>query len=369
MAPWPGWMRLACIAIIVTSTLVAVGFDLSIHLLALAHHHGQVPGDFMQFWGNARRVLDPRAQLGAAAANLPYPPPFLLFTAPLARLRPLYAYMVWILAGNVALVLAARVVDIPWKRIGLGLLAQPELFCISMGQSGILVSAFLLVALGLAARRPGLAGLAAGAVIIKPQFGLLLPLSYLAGGHRRAFFTAAGCVFALILLATLCFGIGVWQHFGARPVAGAQGMLVSAWPAKFQIMMVTPLVTLRSLGMEFWPAMAGQALVSLAAGLGCWRLWRREMPVLLRLAPTLCLAALATPYAYVYDLPGLALALAGLLGHMPRRGLAALTLLFGFTGAYGFLSVYYFSTGALFLAAILLIIWPYEHLRRPSLLY
>ena len=62
----------------------------------------------------------------------------------------------------------------------------------------------------------------------------------------------------------------------------------------------------------------------------------------------------------------LALALAGLLAYMPRRGLAALTLLFVFSAAYGFLSVYYFSTGALFLTAILLIIWPYGRAQQVS---
>lgn len=356
-----GFLRLVCYPVLAAATLFAVTFDWSAHQTDAVRHHGLGLGDFLIFRANAILSTHVHAQVSADAAFLPYPPPFLLFTVPVSWLAPVPGYVVWVLVGNIGLALAARAIKLPWAAIGLGLIAPPNLFCLTAGQSGTLVSVFLLAALGLADVQPILAGVAAGAVIIKPQFGLLIPVCYLATRNWRAITAAATTIAGLCLLATFCFGLGVWYDFATRHVAGAQAMLTAHRSAAFQIMMVTPFVLLRSLSVGLGTAGVIQGGISLVAAFGCWRIWRRpELSTLARLAPTLCLVALATPYAYVYDLPALGMALAGLAFELPRRGLVALTLLFVFTALYALWSVYYFSTGALFLAAILALVWPYS---------
>ncbi|HQT46166.1 MAG: hypothetical protein B7X08_02800 [Acidocella sp. 20-63-7] len=356
-----GFLRLVCYPVILVSTLLAITFDWAAHRSDVLRHHGEGFGDFLIFRANAILTTHAHALTTPAAAFLPYPPPFLLCTMPLSWLAPATGFTIWVLTSSIGLVLVARAIKLPWPAIGLGFITQPDLFCLIMGQSGTLVSVFLLAALGLAEVQPILAGVAAGAIVIKPQFGLLIPVCYLATRKWRATTVAAATVAGLCLLTTLCFGMGVWHSFATKHVAGAQNLMTAHWPAKFQIMMVTPFVLLRSLSADLGVASLIQGGISLVAAIGCWHIWRRQgLSTVGRLAPTLCLVALATPYASIYDLPALGMALAGLAFELPRRGLIALTLLFVFSAFYAVLSVYYFSTGALFLAVILLLVWPYS---------
>jgi len=352
--------RLICYPIILLSLLLAVVFDWHAHLASVARYGGAAPGDFLTFRGNAILAARIHAHI-VPVSPLLYPPPFLLFTTPVSLLPPVPGYIAWIAVSSICLVLAAKISGLTWPQIGLGLLAPPNLFAALMGQSGILVSAFLVAALGLAKSRPILAGIAAGALIIKPQFGILLPVCFLASRNWRAMGAAALTVAVLSLLATLCFGKEVWQSFEMRHIADAQNMLLQPWRAEFQLTMITPFIMLRSLYASLHIAGAAQLLVSISACFACWRLWRLDIAPLERLAPTLCLIALTTPYAYIYDIPCLGFALAALaFGSWARpQALWALALLFAFTCLYAIISVFFISTGALFMIAILILAWPY----------
>jgi hypothetical protein len=315
---------------------------------------GSQLGDFAIFRAYAVLALQPHAKIHVSEAFL-YPPPFLLFTVPVSQLPPAAGFAVWIGVAALGLALAARAAGLPWKAIGLGLISAPSLFCALTGQSGLLVSAILVVALGLAESAPVLSGLAAGMLIIKPQFGLLLPICYLATHNWRAIAAAVASAAGLILLTTLWFGPGIWD---ARHLANAQALLAAPWPSRFQIEMISPLVLFRSLHAGLALAAILQAIVSLAGAYACWRLWQSRLTSMQRLAPTLCLAALVTPYGYIYDLPALAMALAALALRRPERGLVPFTALQACTGIYAVLSVYLFSAGAICLAAILYLLWP-----------
>ncbi len=348
--------HLICYPLIVLSTLLTYAFDKSVHLNEVMRYHGQAPGDFLTFRSYAILAAQPHADLHVGVPFL-YPPPFLLFTVPVSWLPPVTGFIVWIAAATLCLMLAARLIKLPWKAIGLGLIAAPYLFCALTGQSGILVSAILIAAFGFADTAPLLSGLAAGLLIIKPQFGLLIPVCYLATRNWRATAIAAASVAGLCLLTTLLFGMDIWE---AKHIANAQNMLSTPWPAEFQIQMITPLIMFRSLYASMTAATILQAAVSVMAIFACWHLWRRDLKISDRLAPTLCLVALVTPYGYIYDLPALGMALAALAVLSPNRGLVPFTLFMVFTSVYALLSVYLFSTGALFLVAILLMIWPYR---------
>lgn len=351
-------LRLICYPIIGVAVLLAAKFDWSFHRVEVFRSHQQAPGDFLVFRGAALLAMHPDAKVGAIAASLPYPPPFLLLAAPFAWLPTLPGYCIWVIVSVGCLIWATKMVGYSWPEISLGLLAQPTLFCIMRGQSGILISAFVLLALGLVDVQPIAAGLAAGAIIAKPQLGLLIPVCYLGARKFRAVFAGSASVATFCAAATLSFGVRIWRDYEARPLSAAKSMLTASWPQKFQVMMVTPMVMLRSLGVDFDTAGIAQAVITVGAGLACYWLWWQRFSAVERLAPTLCLMVLATPYSYVYDMPALGIALAAFAFAAPLRGLLALTLFFAFTSVYALLSYYYFSTGAIFLSAVLLLVWP-----------
>ena len=349
--------RLICYLLITLATMLTIAFDWFVHQFEVIRCDGEAPGDFLTFRTYAILAAHPDANLHLGVPFL-YPPPFLLFTVPDSWLPPVPGVILWIGTATLCLVLAARLIQLPWRAIGLGLIAAPNLLCAVTGQSGILVSAMLIVTFGMAETNPLLSGMAAALLIIKPQFGLLIPVCFLAQRNWRATAIAAISLACLCLLTTFCFGVNIWEP--KQHMASAQNMLTAPWPSEFQLEMITPLVFFRSLHADLTLALILQCATSLAAAFACWHLWRRSVKMIERLAPTLCLVALATPYGYIYDLPALGVALAALAVHAPRRGLLAFTVFMGFTSLYAIISVFLFSTGAVFLLAILCLTWPYR---------
>lgn len=353
----PGY-QLVCWIVLIVALLLAVNFDWTVHVMEVSRFQGPATGDFLIFWNNTIQALGLHVQTQAVPPQL-YPPPFLLFTAPFAFLPLGAGYYSWIGTGTILLVLAGASLGLRRETLLLGLASPPFLFCLITGQSGLLVGALLLIAFGFAGRNSLLAGLAAGALIIKPQFALLLPVCFLARHDYKAFFIAALTAIGLCLISLACFGLHPWQEYWAAHGTNMHDMLTPRWLTKFQIMMVTPFIMARSLHIGLGVAGIIQGLVTLGAICAIWWLWRREArspwP---RLAASICLAALATPYGYVHDLPALGFAVAAYASFQPRRGLPALALLYGFTSVYAVISICFMSTGALFLALLLWMCWP-----------
>jgi hypothetical protein len=290
---------------------------------------------------------------------LPYPPPFLLLSVPMSWASPLAETALWSLAGATLLVAAARLAGIGWGAAGLGLLSPPALYCFTMGQSGLFVSAFLLAAFGLAEAAPLIAGVAAGCVIIKPQFGLLLPVCYLASRNWKAMGAAAATVLVLCGLSVGLFGLQMWRHFWVHDTGNAGQLLNQTWPVAYQLLMVTVFMMMRSLGGSFAVAYAAQGLACIAAMAASWLLWRRGAGATLeRLAAMMCLAVLASPYAYTYDLAGVAIAIAGCAAAGGWRLPAPAALFWLVSAVYVVISSLWFLTGAILLLAMLLSHWP-----------
>jgi hypothetical protein len=92
----------------------------------------------------------------------------------------------------------------------------PVIYGLQLGQPGI------FVALGVAgsyallcARRPFLAGLALGALVLKPQLGFLIPIALLVSGRYRAFAGAAVALAVLVVASAISVGpdgIGTYQE-------------------------------------------------------------------------------------------------------------------------------------------------------------
>jgi hypothetical protein len=344
-------------AVIGLSALAALLFDLAAHRAVSAHTGGFVPYDFDLFWRNARAFSQPVPDITPDLARLYYPPPFLLLTTPFSWLPEPLAYIAWDGLGLLALAAAARRVGWSWRAILVGLACQPVFFCITLGQSGLFVSALLVLALGAPRANPALAGVAAGLCLIKPQFGLLLPAWFFTRRCWRAIVAAVLAMAAASVLLTLGWGSGIWHNLGAHAMPGARGLLQATWPSGFQTISVTPFVFLRSLRVGLSGALLAQAGIALAAMAALLYLPARadNRPALV----AACLVPLATPYAMIYDLPFLALSLAALwldLGEV--RGLAALALLDAGTSLYPVLSKLGVSLGAPLLVLVLWLVWP-----------
>lgn len=240
--------------------------------------------------------------LAAALALLPYWAALLLWQA---STLPLYLWTIRAITGRAEALLPA--------------LAFPAVFVnIGHGHNGFLTAALLGGGLWLLERRPALAGILIGLLAYKPQFGLLIPLALITGGHWRAILAAGATVLALIGASTLAFGMETWTAFFkfsefTRTVVLEQGS--TGWE-KIQ----SAFSAVRMWGGSIPLAYGVQgALVLVLAGL-VWRLWRSPVAHEIKAAGLIVASLLATPYVLDYDMMALGPALALLAAHGLRQG-------------------------------------------------
>jgi hypothetical protein len=302
------------------------------------HTTGRSPGfgDFFALWSYAKIArthpaadLYDLATLHASQVALgmdrdaknpfPYPPTFLLLLAPLARLPYFAAYLFWTV-GSVALFVWAVIRTcsrLPLCVLGV-VVAPVSVVGISSGQSGFLAGALMTAGIRLARSRPVVAGILLGLLSYKPQLGLLVPVALASGGLWTAFVAAGVTVAGLALAATLAYGWAVWPAWIAMLPAYAQMFDRSGVQLQF---MPTVLANLRLAGWPLPAADCAQAVVGIAVAVfvaGCFRRQPglQANPFLQCNADRLAAAALlvgtflATPHAFVYDMPMLTAAIA-----------------------------------------------------------
>jgi hypothetical protein len=174
--------------------------------------------DFIAFWA-AHRVTDPyncRAITQAAGTPemFPYPPTFLLLSAPLRWLSAFDGYRAWLALSLAALVAAVR------RPVGIALIFAPAVFTAGfIGQTSLFVGALLFAATSMLSR-PVVAGVLFGlAACVKPQVGVLIPLVLIGGRQWRVIVAAAVICCGVALLATTVYGVGIWcRWLGSLPV-------------------------------------------------------------------------------------------------------------------------------------------------------
>jgi hypothetical protein len=297
--------------------------------------------DFLSFWA-AGKVLLAGGNAYDAAAHIAvqrtlyaghsgytaffYPPPFLLVCAPLGLGGYFPALALWLAGTAGAFVAALR----PWLRglsgrhQALVLAAYPAvLLTITHGQTSFLAAALLGGGVWFAASgRKRWAGVLLGLAIIKPQFGLLVPLALLAAGEWRVIRSAAATALGFAVTATLAFGVDVWPAWLAASGPAQEAMANGAIGfAKMQSVFAAA----RLAGAETGLAFALQSAVALAcAALVTHLFWRRGFTREAG-AALLVAALLATPFVLDYDLLLLAFPLAVLAdGPRPWEKAAAL---------------------------------------------
>jgi hypothetical protein len=298
--------------------------------------------DFMSGWAAGKLVLagEPAAaydyarHLAAERAALPWsagavvpyfvwpdPPMFLLVAAGLALLPYGVALAAWLSATLLAYLATIRAI-MPDRRALVAALAFPAVFVnIGHGQNGFLTTALLGGGLLLLERRPAVAGILIGLLAYKPQFGLLVPLALLAGGHWRAILAAVLTVIAITLLSWALLGSETWQAFFASGTRTKELLLEQGglnW-AKFQ----STFSAVRLLGGSTATAYAAQGLLAVVTAAAVIWAWRRPVDHGLKYAALATGTIMVTPFVFDYDLVVLALPIAWLSAEGLRRGFLA----------------------------------------------
>jgi hypothetical protein len=264
-----------------------------------------------------------------------YPPPGLLLSAAVAALPVLVAFALWTGTTLAGLWVALRGGGFPPQAAALVMISPAVADNALAGQNGALVAALLVGGLLLADRRPAIAGALLGALIIKPQFGVLVPVCLLASRNGGAFCFAALSAGALSVLAGVLFGFGTWIDFFTRTQPALAAVLREPWQGlPGQRIFASPLMAARSLGAGLALAEAVQLVATLAAGVLAWRAWRRPgADARLRTALTVALAMLAAPWTHSYDMAALAAAIVILYPAAPRGALPLLGFAWFWPGA------------------------------------
>ena len=315
-----------------------------------------VATDFMGVWAAGRLALGGAAaavfdwtairDLQAATTGSPidgyfswqYPPSFLCVAALLALLPYTVAFLAWMgITGAAYLVVMRKIVREP--ALVVAAIAFPAvLWNIGVGQTGMLTAALFGGGLVLLRDRPLVAGILFGLLTYKPQFGILIPVALLCGGHWRTITAAALTAIATIGVSAAIFGTGPWVAFFHSLPAASQAMLVDGRVGLIKLQSVFGVVRVLGGSPELAWAIQGVLVVCLALAVG-W-LWLRPVGADLKAAALAVAALLATPYVFIYDLVLLAVPMAFLVrAGLTRRDSLALAVAFVLVLAYPVLPV------------------------------
>jgi hypothetical protein len=291
-------------------------------------------GDFFALWADGRLLAThPAADLynpavlpewqhalglsGPGNTPFAYPPIFMPVIWPLGRLSFNLAFAAF---STVSLCIYLAGIALPHPRLPLVLIAlaaPTTILTLVAGQSGLLAAGLFLGGLRAAPVRPVLGGVLLGLLAFKPQLGLLVPVALVAAGAWRCI-AAATTTAALVVLATSAgFGWHIWADWIAYlPNFSARFERESG---AIDYLMPTLTGTLRLLGASPAAARPPQIVLGLLAALWVWRACRTGLgPRAVLVVATATL--LATPYAFVYDMPLLTGALLLFVADRARAG-------------------------------------------------
>jgi alpha-1,2-mannosyltransferase len=292
-----------------------------------------VAADFTAFWEAARlaiegqaasaydwRLFEPRLMAAIPVrpedAKFPffYPPSFFLFVAPLGALPYLAAAALWIMATLAAYLAASRAIWPDRKAVWIALAAPAGLWCICIGQNGLLTAALIGGALLLLDRRPIIAGLLIGLLAYKPHFGVLLPLVLMATGRWRVFGIATATVILTNLASIALFGWEIVPAFINAMTSGGDRLLALGELPWAKMQSFYGLV--RFAGFGEVTAWSVHGLIAAATAAALVLLWRSRVNYDLKAAALALGALVVSPYSCIYDLPVLTIAALFLLRQM-----------------------------------------------------
>jgi hypothetical protein len=228
---------------------------------------------------------------------------------PLAAVPYVWAYVAWIAVTFGCYLAAAAAGPVPrGPRTALAATAPSSLIGLVSGQTGFLTAGLLAGGMALTPLRPIAGGAVLGVLAFKPQFFLLVPVALLASGQWRALAAVAVTAVLLAALSAAMFGGAMWRAW-LDAIPGYLALVETNSPRLVHFM-PTIAASLRVVGVPEGLARPLQIAVSLLMAGLVWWVFRRGVT---RIAVGVLGVAtfLATPYAFIYDLPVVTLAVVG----------------------------------------------------------
>ncbi len=255
---------------------------------------------------------------GETLISLPwiYPPTVLLVGVPLSFLSLLEAFALWNVATLAAAVLLLRHARLPWPVLLAGLGAPATWQSLMLGQYGVVTGALVVAGLLLAPQRPAWAGIMLGLSTLKPQQGLIVPVAWLASRNWRAIAAAAAVFAALVLAIVFWLGAHAWVLFATQSRLSLREILEAPLPQPNIDTGVSVFWMARTMGAGMPAAYALQAVSTPIAMILVYRAWRLPCAdPLARMAVTVCLSLLVTPYGYASDMVAYSIAVTVVLAN------------------------------------------------------
>jgi hypothetical protein len=304
--------------------------------------HGQTvqisgPCDFVMFYAVGRM-----AAAGAAAdvynagktiaweasnkANLKlqiawlYPPTGLILPRLVQALPFFQAFFVWNAALISVSLFVLRCAALPWPVIAVALVSPAALLNVDLGQLGFLTGSLFFASMVLGDRKPALSGILGGVMILKPQAAMVLPILFLARKRWTGATVGAVTAITICIFSVLLFGPEIWQRFLSQGLPVSHAIVVQPFPRtpppvanSNEFYGISVFWMFRSFGCGISTSYVMQAIASVGALVVCWCAWRLENTNRFALyALTACLAVIALPYGYLYDLTAVSIAFAAL---------------------------------------------------------
>ena len=267
-----------------------------------------------------------------------YPPQFVLLLSPLAFLSGWAAYLLFMALTLGAYLATLR--EIAENNLELVLIVTFPAIAVTIGggQNGFLTGALIGLACINVERRPYLAGIALGAMIIKPHLAIAVGV-YMLLAKRWSVIAAAGLTIILTsLVCTIVFGLSIWGAWLEGVRESASFLDEGRYPL---FRMISTYAMLRAAGGSSTIAIWGQAVAT------CFALGALLLSVVrgpssrFALGVAVLTSLMLSPYAYDYDLPIAGVALALLLpdlSNLATQRERSLTYGFlAFAGGYGLL--------------------------------
>lgn len=265
-----------------------------------------------------------------------YPPQFDLLLAPLAFLPVGAAYLVFTAATLVLYLITLRSIAGGNFALTLIILFPAMAVTIGCGQNGFLTGALIGLFCLNVDRRQALAGLALGAMVVKPHLAIAAALYLLATRRWRAIAAAAIVVLATSLICTLVLGPAIWTAMLGSIRESASYLDQGFYPLH---RMISSYAALYMAGVPAAGALWGQVVVAGLALFAVVLAVVRGMSPASALGVTAMASVMISPYAYDYDLPILGIGLALLLPDLVRMASAReRSIMYGLillAGAYG----------------------------------
>jgi hypothetical protein len=276
--------------------------------------------DFLNFWMYGRAALDPDpgrfydvgiynvALRAIAGADYPgqtwsYPPSVMLLAFPFGQLAYLQALAVWTFANAAFFLWVAGRALADFRTLAVLIFSPATILCLISGQSSFLTAGMMILIFVWLDRRPILAGILIGLLVIKPQLGLFFPVILIASGRWRVFSAAALTAVAVMLATALVFGPKVFVDYVATGLPNQNLVLIEPYRLGAPLM-PTIFMNMRWLGANYATAMAIQLCFTAFAAVALfWAYrWRRDADAWWLASLFFAASVFGSPYLMGYDL-------------------------------------------------------------------